>query len=178
MSFEFQEKGMLRKRFYAFFVDLFIVGVVSKVFIVAYMTFIESSLKFIPLHYKKSLYDNLKVVHFPLIMTLFFGLYFLSLYLGQGKSPGKAMMKIRVISKKHPFEGLSITEAFTRSLAGLVCYMSLCTLFVFALFNREGKGIPEWFSGTSVVSEEQYEEMKSHKDEPSNTFVLFENDAA
>lgn len=178
MAISFQDKGLLRKRFYAFFVDLFIVGVVSKVFLVAYMIFIESSLKFIPLNYKRSLYDNLKVVHLPMIFTLFFGLYFLSLYIGHGRSPGKAIMKLRVISKKTPFEGLSIWECFTRAMAGLVCYLSMCSLFVFSLFNKAGNGFPEWISGTTVVTDDQYEEMKHQKEKPSNTFVLFENDVA
>lgn len=178
MTFGMLDYAMIKKRFYAFFVDLFIVGVASKVFLLTYMLFIESKLRFIPLHYKKSLYENMKVVHFPLIMTLFFGLYFLTLYIGQGQSPGKAVMKLRVVSNKNPLHGLTVFEAFMRSIGGLACYMSICTLFVFSLFNRQGKGIPEWISGTHVITEEAYQEMHDQSEKPQNTFVLFENDAA
>ena len=178
MTFGMLDRKMIRKRFYAFFVDLFIVGVTSKVLLLTYMLFIESKLRFIPLNYKRSLYENMKVVHFPLIMTLFFGLYFLSLYIGQGLSPGKAVMKVRVVSNKDPLHGLTIFEAFMRSIGGLACYMSICTLFVFSLFNKEGKGLPEWISGTHVISEEKYQEMHNQKEKPQKTFELFENDAA
>jgi len=60
----------------------------------------------------------------------------------------------------------------------LACYMSICTLFVFSLFNKEGKGLPEWISGTHVITEEEYQEMHDQSEKPQNTFVLFENDAA
>lgn len=96
--------------------------------------------------------------YFLVFFGLAFGYFTMFHYLG-GQTPGKMASKLLVVDLDG--EPLQLSQAFLRSVGGLVCLLPAGLGFCSALFNREGRGWNDRLAGSVVVSgrEEEREEL-------------------
>lgn len=95
-------------------------------------------------------------VELSVISVVFFGYFFLSYYMGNGKTPGKILFRLRVVPTENPAQLLSLTSSFKRTLGYFFCYITGFILFALPYFNKNREGLPDIFSSTHVLTEEQY----------------------
>jgi uncharacterized RDD family membrane protein YckC len=70
----------------------------------------------------------------------------------QGKTPGKAIMKIRIVSKK--FEDIGYGSAFLRYIGYIVSAIILFIGYFMVAFTQRKEGLHDMIGGTYVVYEE------------------------
>lgn len=95
-------------------------------------------------------------VEFSVITVVFFGYFFLSYYMGNGKTPGKILFRLRVVPSERETELLSFNESIKRTAGYLFCYLTGFILFALPYFNKNRSGIPDMFSGSKVLTEDAY----------------------
>lgn len=87
--------------------------------------------------------------YFLVFFGLAFGYFTVFHYLG-GQTPGKMASKLLVVDING--EPLQLSQAFLRSVGGLICLLPVGLGFCSALFNREGRGWNDRLAGSVVVS--------------------------
>jgi len=87
--------------------------------------------------------------YFLVFFGLAFGYFTLFHYLG-GQTPGKMASKLLVVDLNG--EPLQLSQAFLRSVGGLICLLPVGLGFFSALLNHEGRGWNDRLAGTVVVS--------------------------
>ena len=115
-------------------------------------------------------------VELSVISVVFFGYFFLSFYMGNGKTPGKILFKLRVVPTNGPTELLTLNESFKRTLGYFFCYVTGFILFALPYFNKNRDGLPDLFSSSHVLTEEQYKLLLSQKTEQDETESQLELD--
>ena len=176
-------KDFLKKRLYAFGIDLFAIAIMEKVLFFAFIDFANDYMTFASPSFKSSLWSDYYKVRFPLLFTTYFSYFFLSLYMSGGKTLGKTIMNLRVLSHEGDPDNLSLAESFMRSLGYFFCYVTGSFLFAIPFLRKDTRGLPDWFSQTEVLHEADYqqylEELKNQKDDIDPQLELFESkDAA
>jgi uncharacterized RDD family membrane protein YckC len=163
-----REGGILRRRTFSFFVDLFCILLTTRLLMASYTSFLKT---FMYLMGEKSQYmltSQMHKVELSVISVVFFGYFFLSYYMGNGKTPGKTLFRLRVVPLERPTELLSLSESFKRTIGYFFCYVTGFVLFAIPFFNKKRNGIPDLFSSSQVLTEDQYKakiiEQKSHEE--------------
>lgn len=95
-------------------------------------------------------------VELSVISVVFFGYFFLSYYMGNGKTPGKILFRLRVVPTDNPTQLLTLSESFKRTVGYFFCYITGFVLFALPYFNKNRDGLPDLFSSSQVLTEEQY----------------------
>lgn len=152
-------KKKLRKRIYAFGTDLFLIGVTQKVIVLSYISFINENFNQAPMHVKNSLLGNLGELRLSTLVFTFFSYFLLSYFLGHGKTPGKTLFNLRVFSHEGDPKELSFMEAFMRTVGYTTCYITGSFLFLIAIFRKDMRGLPDFFSQTEVYTDEEFDEL-------------------
>ena len=155
----------LKARFYAFVIDLVFILVISRTFLFGFVSFVEHFV----LEFNGPIKSRVMSIDPLIFMATFWPYFFLSLYLGEGATPGKFTMGLRVHSTHKKDTHLSFTEAFSRTMAYFFCYFSGGFLLAIPYLNRQRKGLPDWLSHTHVVS---LEELRARKELESTPVVL------
>tara|TARA_R110002072_G_scaffold64203_1_gene159031 strand:- start:3152 stop:3745 length:594 start_codon:yes stop_codon:yes gene_type:complete len=147
---------LLKKRFSAFGIDLFIIGLIEKALWIGYFAFTNELFKFLPGQIKSALTFQTHSIRLPIILAVYFSYFLATLYMAEGKTLGKHIMGLRVRSHEgNPYE-LSFMEAFMRTVGYTTCYASALTFFMISLVRRDGRGIPDFFSQTETLTNEQF----------------------
>ncbi len=168
-------KGKLKKRFYAFCTDLFFIGIIQKALVLSYMVFVNDSFFKAPARVKEVLVDNLYQMRLQTLVFTFFSYFLISLYLGHGKTIGKTIFNLRVVSHEgDPYE-LSFMESFMRTMGYTTCYVAYSILFALVFLRKDERGIPDLFSQTEVLTDEEFEALQ-HKEEELQGSLTEEND--
>lgn len=115
-------------------------------------------------------------VELSVISVVFFGYFFLSYYMGNGKTPGKILFRLRVVPTDNPTNLLTITESFKRTVGYFFCYITGFVLFALPYFNKNRDGIPDLFSSSHVLTEEKYKEVLSEFQEQAEETTQLELD--
>lgn len=162
----------IKLRVYAFFTDLFFIGLLQKVLVFSYVNFVNEVFHQVPLKVKANLLGSLSEMRIQTLVFTFFSYFLVSLYLGHGKTLGKTLFKLRVLSFEDDPAELSFMESFMRTLGYTTCYVTgalnpVLPLLLFGLptLRKDRKGIPDFFSQTEVVTEKEYEEFLMRKEE-------------
>lgn len=155
-------EALFHKRVSAFTIDIIAILLSTKLLVLSYSLFIKNFAY--PLAY--SLRFELPRLEAYLDAITLLGLYgcyfFLSIYLSQGKTLGKSLLGLRVISKEQPGV-IEWWQALSRTIGYYACYFSGLVLFLLPLTNRSQFGLSDWISSTQVISEKQWEEMQAFK---------------
>lgn len=150
-------EGKLKKRFYAFFTDLFIIGLLQKFLVYSYVTFVTETFTQAPAQIKSSLLGNLGQLRLSTLLFTFFSYFLVSYYLGHGKTIGKTILNLRVFSHEGDRHELSFMESFMRTVGYTTCYATGSFLFGIVLLRQDRRGLPDFFSQTEVVTDEEME---------------------
>jgi uncharacterized RDD family membrane protein YckC len=156
-----RSEKLFQKRVMAFVLDLFLVVLGIKAMMMSYSHFLR---KFTYPIYHQIRFElpYLMEVMEGLSFFLFYGSYFfLCLYLSQGKTIGKAMLGLKVVSKENLGE-LLWWQALSRTVGYYAGYFSGLLLFALPLTNKQGLGLQDWLSTTQVISEEQWREIQEY----------------
>lgn len=145
---------LTRHRLFAFTFDMFMIAMTSKLVMLTYTSFMRSYFHQLRYQVQESLVSGLPVIHFSVLLTVFFSYYFISYYTSEGKTLGKMMFGLRVYSPTQPQVALSMSEAFRRTMGYLVCYVTGLVLFALPLLRKDRRGLPDFFSKTEVTFEE------------------------
>lgn len=164
-----EKKGTTSKiklRIYAFFTDLFFIGLLQKVLVFSYVNFINENFHQVPISLKRNLLTSLSDMRVETLVFTFFSYFLVSLYLGHGQTLGKTLFKLRVLSFEGEPADLSFMEAFMRTLGYTTCYVTAMLnpilpflLFSIPVFKKDRAGIPDLFSQTEVVTEVEYQNL-------------------
>lgn len=80
--------------------------------------------------------------------------YFLSCFIfSHGKTLGKLLLNLEVRSSTE--DETFFDQYLLRTFAYLFCYLNGIFLLLIPLFTKNGMGIPDWVSGTNVVSKSE-----------------------
>lgn len=158
--------GSLRRRTFSFFLDLFCVLLTTKLLMASYISYLRTFMFMMGEKSQALLTTQMHKVEFSVITVVFFGYFFLSYYMGAGKTPGKILFRLRVVPNRNETELLTFKESIKRTSAYLFCYLTGFVLFAIPYFNKNKEGLPDMFSDSKVMTEEAYQAMlKSAKEE-------------
>lgn len=173
----FKKENLLKKRIGAFSIDLFAVIFATKGMLVSYSLFIKKFALPVYMQAQSDWFNAYNKMEVSALLITFISYFFLCLYLSQGKTLGKTIMGLKVIAKNNPGE-LYWWEAFARSFSYLTCYMTGLFLFMIPVLNPSQKGLPDWISGTQVISDEEWKQaeffIRSQNDLKTKKFQTLE----
>lgn len=147
-----RDRKFLWKRFYAFYIDLYIIIGIHFGLKYSYGSFLQ---KYIVKDSSfQTTYKIFSAESFygPTLLITFFSYFILSYYLLNGKSVGKYLFSIRIVSdKENPH--LSFRQVIGRTLGYFLCYATIPILLGVTAIRKNRRGIPEILSGTSAKNE-------------------------
>jgi hypothetical protein len=160
MGTNLKSMSLLRRRIYAFAIDLLCIPFAHKVIHFSYRQFVKETMVFInPEIIDQLLVQNnlLKFYSFSLTLVAYFTL---SYYMSSGKTFGKNLFGIQIN------QSTTLLQALSRSLGYLFCYMTGGIAILLPAITGH-KGIPDWMSSTEVslqpltLSEQPFPEDQS-----------------
>ncbi len=156
-----ERKKILKKRMYAFILDLYAIVFLNKFMVYAWLGFVNSYISNISLFSSKSsglVNSGATNLSLPIVYTAYFFFFY---YLGEGRTLGKMIFKLRVYSNGHRKEELSAKECFSRSIGYLMCNYLFFVPFALVYLKKDMKSIGDYISGTTVLTDEEYAIMDS-----------------
>lgn len=168
----FSFKNILTKRVVAFFIDLSLIKYINYGFTLSWEAFLKSFFILPPEITKKidHFSNSLSVLILPFIFLSYFTI---TLFLGNGKTFGKALcqIKVRGANGRAP----NFINCLFRTFAYCLCFFIGPFLFLIPFFTKDGKGIQDWISDTVVA--EGIESKKEKKIEEKQ-LELFDKERA
>ncbi|MBT3586486.1 MAG: RDD family protein [Halobacteriovoraceae bacterium] len=150
----------IRKRVWAFAIDLSLVLVTHKLIQLCYVYYVGNYLMAFDGPLKSLLAGNLgKIETFSTFIV--FWCYFLgSYYLYGGRSVGKILFGLKVQSMTNPKqEHLSFQEVMMRSWGYFFCLQFFYLPFLACFLRRDQRGLQDWMSKTHIVNEAEWEKF-------------------
>jgi uncharacterized RDD family membrane protein YckC len=168
-----ERKEKLKKRFYAFYIDLVAIGIIQKVLVYTYVKCINELLTSIPKFQKVTLLDHTWQLTISTLSFTFFSYFLMSLYLNHGQTLGKSLLGLRVYSSENTLGDLSFTESLLRTITYTACYLTGSFLLLIPFLKKDSKGLPDYFSHTEVLSQDEFlmklDAQKEEVDESKNS---------
>jgi len=156
-------KSFLSKRSYAFAIDFFLIGLINKAVIFTYASFMKTNFFLVPTEKQLSIMGNLDKLHFPTLLCVYWGYYILSLYMGNGQTPGKIALHLRIIDENGG-PHLTMRECVMRTFGYFICTCSGFFLLGIPYFTKDSRGIPDWLSNTRVFTKDELAELEANED--------------
>jgi uncharacterized RDD family membrane protein YckC len=162
------------KRMGAFFIDLITISFLHSTLFAAYRVFVDSHLYFLTSSSKDNLVESVQMIEIPILFLVFLTYFTLTLYIYQGKTLGKMIMKISTIHQDFLQEYgelnymLSFQQCYRRALAYAFCYLSVGTLFAVSYFTKGQRGLPDFMAQSQTILDKDLEnfiQMKTAQDE-------------
>lgn len=173
-----QKNMILKKRVYAFCVDLYVIVGIKLMITFAYTSFFKSFFFQLPQQKQQRLLDSLMIVDLSVTPIIFFSYFLLSYYSGEGKSLGKLFFKLTVAQNELEKDYLpTFRQALLRTIGYMSCYLSLGTLFFVPFFRNDRRGIPDMLSGTKVYSDHEIYLQFVEKESPAEVIPLVATDS-
>lgn len=152
----------LHKRSFAFALDIFTIGVLKVGTVFSYAKFLETMVVDLTFSQKYQLQKALTYFDFFLTFAIFFGYFTFCFYTLNGKTLGKKLMKLTVITNnymnnpdEHDFK-MTFGQAFMRTLGYLVSYLSFGIMFALPFLRSDQKSLSEIFSKTTVLTDIEF----------------------
>jgi len=151
---------ILKKRIYAFIVDLGVIYFLKFFTLILYLKTISFFLTAIPLENKEKLFTNITLLDKYLLIVIFTGYFLSCFFITNGRTIGKFLFNLKLVSKKE--DGILLDQYLIRTFTYLFCYLNGLFLLLIPLVTKNGKGLPDWLSGTMVVydSEERIKQSE------------------
>lgn len=141
---------IIKKRTYAFTLDLFLIILLNKVLINSYALYLQTVFYHFPPKKQLMMIASLEQVFLGVFALLFFSYFTFSFYLGNGQTPGKMLFAVKVVNAKN--DG---PAAFWQSAVRTIFQAASCILFFLpfaSLFiGQTGRGLHDWASGTKII---------------------------
>jgi len=148
------QKTFLRKRGQAFCIDFLLIGMINKAIIFTYVNFVKNNFFYIPHAKQVSFLGNLHQLHLPTLFCVYWSYYIISLYLGNGQTPGKIALHLRIVDKNFG-PHLTLPECVMRTLGYFITTITGFFLLALPYFTKDARGIPDWISKTRVFTKEE-----------------------
>ena len=118
-----------------------------------YLRTLGTFIGFVPIEKKENIFTNLYLLDNYLFIVLFTGYFVSCFFLGNGKTLGKLLFNLEV---KNPQENETHFDQYLlRTFAYLFCYLNGIFLLLIPLITKSGKGIPDWVSGTEIITKSE-----------------------
>ncbi|MFA6238304.1 MAG: RDD family protein [Bacteriovorax sp.] len=152
----FQTSDILKKRIFALTTDFFIVVVTNYFLMASFTNFLKTVFFHIPLRAQIFLIQKLGLMTSVSMMSLMFAYFSIFYYVTNGHTMGKSLFGLKVVS---PDGEMTLKQAMQRSVAYFACAMLGSFLFALPFIRKDDKSLADIFSGTSVVFENQEENI-------------------
>jgi uncharacterized RDD family membrane protein YckC len=153
-------ESLFHKRISAFTIDMIAIVISTKLLVLSYRWFLMKY-AYPLVHSIRYEMPRVEVYLETLTLLSVYGCYFFfTLYLSQGKTLGKSLLGLRVVSKEQPGI-IEWWQALSRTVGYYACYFSGLILFLLPLTNKSQAGLSDWISSTQVISDKQWEEVTS-----------------
>lgn len=158
----FPNDDVLKKRVYAFFLDLVFISLLNRAIIYSYTNFLDRYLPYVNPDIKNNILSNFNKINFPIYMLVFISYFLISYYISNGKTPAKVIFGLKVQGKDFLNDNITFKESFLRSSCYLIGTVFGFFMLAIPLFKKNKKGIPDIISGTQVLTDSQ---LKFHRDQ-------------
>lgn len=152
---------ILKKRVYAFFLDMVFISLINRAIIYTYLNFIDYYLPHINPEIKNAVLGNFTKIQFPIYTISFLAYFVVSYYISNGKTPAKVIFGLKVHGKDLLNDNVTLKEASLRASCYYLGTVFGFVMLVIPLFRKNQKGIPDIISNTDVYTELQ---LKLKKD--------------
>ena len=159
-----ERRSILKRRVYAFTLDLTLIFLVNKALHLSFMSFVDTYFFHFTNQIKADISFNLLSIQFLTLTLVFNGYFFLSYYLNKGQSPGKIAFNLRVLPNHSTSEELSARECVTRTMSYFICWFVGFWPFALSFIRKDSKGLPDFLSSSHVCSIEELEMLASLED--------------
>jgi uncharacterized RDD family membrane protein YckC len=153
-----QDDSILKKRSYAFAIDILFIVIINKGLMYTYISFLKNFFYQLTISSQLVLEENMTNVFSVSLFIVFWGYFFMSYYWAEGKTPGKQLFGLKVHSPNFKYTGeyrLSVMECFARTMGHLITCLFYGLFLVIPFITKSKKGIPDWISQTTIVTDEQ-----------------------
>ncbi|MBT3982949.1 MAG: RDD family protein [Bacteriovoracaceae bacterium] len=140
------KKIKLNKRVYAFYVDMIAVLVLKKSLILSYISFMKVFFFQVDPKSQFTMLKNIGSLESYLFWAVSFSYFFLTMFLGEGKTLGKLIFGQRVVARNE--EAPTALQACLRTYGYLICMLSGGLLFIIPALRSDGLGVADFLSGT------------------------------
>lgn len=142
--------GLMKKRTYAFTIDLLFICLLNKVMINSYTLYLQTVFYHFPAEKQLELLSSLENVFLGLFSVLFVSYFTLSFYLGKGQTPGKLLFSIQVVNHRSD-RPISFIQSIVRALGQGASCLLFFTPFIFSFIFPQWRGLHEWMSSTKII---------------------------
>lgn len=144
-------QAILKKRTLSFAVDLFFLAILNRLIMAGYTQYVMTYFYKLPWQTQEVLVHKMPQIGFTIYLVTFWAYFLTSYFLTHGQTPGKMIFGLK-IKPNHHQGPVTLKECAMRTLGYFTCYMTGFFLFVIPLLRKDAKGLPDWFSDTSVAS--------------------------
>lgn len=162
LSNSLPEDDILKKRTYAFFLDLVFISILNKTIIYTYINFLDYYLPHINPEAKRSILSEFGKIQLPIYTIVFICYFFVSYYISNGKTPAKVIFGLKIHGKDILNDNISFREASLRATCYYLATIFGLFLLAIPLFRKNRKGIPDIISNTDVYTETQLNYLKDN----------------
>lgn len=149
---------LLKKRTYAFSLDMALVLFLNKAITLSYTNFLRTVFYQLAPQTQTKVLQSYSYVTLSTLWIVFWAYFVLSYYLGQGKTPGKLIFEIQTFSKKTK-DGLTLTESLVRTMGHFVCVITGLFLFALPYLRKDQKSLADIISDTWVSTEAEEKQL-------------------
>ncbi len=152
------EISILKKRVYAFTIDLGIVTVANYFLMAAFTQFIQTVFFHLPMRAQLLLVDKMGMMSSVSLMSLTFAYFSLFYFMTNGRTMGKTLFALKAQNTDNT--ELTLNQSMLRALAYFTCAMTGSFLFALSFIRKDEKSLADVFSGTRVVIDTPEEVME------------------
>lgn len=156
-------------RFFASIIDSFVMGIpLAIIFFILFSFGTDSTMITISLEHAAEIDTNSNLV--DLFSRLAFMILTITLWLKWGgKTPGKALLNMKIISGKEETNELTLGQAVLRYVGYFLCVLTLGIGFLIVAFRDDKRGLHDIIANTYVVKDrplvEEYKEWEKSTEE-------------
>ncbi len=162
-------RKFLKRRIYAFLMDLVVIYLLKFITLTIYLRTLGVFVRAIPLENKENLFSNLYLLNSFLLITIFVGYFTSCFFITEGRTLGKLLFNLKVsttVGNEVVFD-----QYLLRTFTYLFCFLNGLFLLLIPFLTKSGKGLPDWISGTEVISEPD-QRLKSSEYTQNEAFNL------
>ncbi len=168
-AFSIDKERIGLRRAFAFGCDFFLIMTMTNMAVSSYAIFVKEFLQPMNMLQKTQMMGSVWALGLGVAGVIAFTYFFYCNYFLNGKTAGSHLMKLTTIDDSYPFvdeqdhHAPSASQCAKRTMGYMACYFSFGLFFFFTYLNEEKRGVPDFVSGTRVVSDEWLKGFKSHK---------------
>lgn len=142
---------VLRKRTFAFTIDLGIIITTNYFLMAAFTDFLKIVFFHFPIKTQLLLIHKFKLFNSVSVLSLMFAYFTVFYFVTNGKTMGKMLMGLTVKSEN---KEMSLKECMLRSITYIFCAWFASIPFIISFIRKDQKSLADLFSGTNVFMEE------------------------